>query len=91
MYREAEVTHAASRCSRRSASSRKRRRTSFVEPDKDIGPAIRHLDEVRPVAAFFEGLGRRLRRLTGRSAAGSTRRPTASATTRACSAGALPG
>ena len=29
----------------------------FVEPDKDIGPAIRHLDEVRAVnPVFFEGL-----------------------------------
>merc|ERR1719231_423938 len=56
MLREAEVTHG---CVAMLATvgfiAQERGHFLFVEPDKDIGPAIRHLDEVRAVnPAFFE-------------------------------------
>merc|ERR1719484_44848 len=59
MYREAEVTHGrVSMLATLGFLAQEKAHFLFVEPDKDIGPAIRHLDEVRQVSpAFFEGLG----------------------------------
>ena len=59
MYREAEVTHGrVAMLATVGFLAQERAHFLFVEPDKDIGPAIRHLDEVRQVSpAFFEGLG----------------------------------
>ena len=59
MLREAEVTHGrVSMLAVVGFLSQENFHFLFVEPDKDIGPAIRHLDEVRQVSpAFFEGLG----------------------------------
>ena len=58
-YREAEVTHGrVSMLAVLGFLAQEKAHFLFVEPDKDIGPAIRHLDEVRAVSpAFFEGLG----------------------------------
>ena len=59
MLREAEVTHGrVSMLAVVGFLTQENFHFLFVEPDKDIGPAIRHLDEVRQVSpAFFEGLG----------------------------------
>ena len=59
MYREAEVTHGrVSMLAVLGFLAQEQAHFLFVEPDKDIGPAIRHLDEVRAVnPIFFEGLG----------------------------------
>ena len=59
MLREAEVTHGrVAMLATVGFIAQERAHFLFVEPDKDIGPAIRHLDEVRQVSpAFFEGLG----------------------------------
>ena len=59
MYREAEVTHGRiSMLAVVGFLTQENFHFLFVEPDKDIGPAIRHLDEVRAVnPIFFEGLG----------------------------------
>ena len=56
MLREAEVTHGRiSMLAVVGFIAQERAHFLFVEPDKDIGPAIRHLDEVRQVnPAFFE-------------------------------------
>jgi len=58
MYREAEVTHGrVSMLAVLGFLVQEEAHFLFVEPDKDIGPAIRHLDEVRAVnPVFFEGL-----------------------------------
>ena len=58
MLREAEVTHGrVSMLAVLGFLAQEQFHFLFVEPDKDIGPAIRHLDEVRAVSpAFFEGL-----------------------------------
>ena len=58
MYREAEVTHGrVSMLAVLGFLVQEQAHFLFVEPDKDIGPAIRHLDEVRAVnPVFFEGL-----------------------------------
>ena len=58
MYREAEVTHGrVAMLATVGFIAQERAHFLFVEPDKDIGPAIRHLDEVRAVnPVFFEGL-----------------------------------
>ena len=59
LWREAEVTHGRiSMLAVVGFLTQENFHFLFVEPDKDIGPAIRHLDEVRQVSpAFFEGLG----------------------------------
>merc|ERR1719231_586870 len=56
MLREAEVTHGrVSMLAVLGFLVQEEFHFLFVEPDKDIGPAIRHLDEVRAVnPAFFE-------------------------------------
>merc|ERR1719440_2670751 len=56
MLREAEVTHGrVAMLATVGFIAQERAHFLFVEPDKDIGPAIRHLDEVRAVnPAFFE-------------------------------------
>ena len=56
MLREAEVTHGrVSMLAVVGFLTQENFHFLFVEPDKDIGPAIRHLDEVRAVnPAFFE-------------------------------------
>merc|ERR1719230_250068 len=54
MLREAEVTHG--RVSMLAVAGflvQEQAHFLFVEPDKDIGPAIRHLDEVRAVNPWF--------------------------------------
>merc|ERR1719152_643200 len=58
LWREAEVTHGRiSMLAVLGFLAQERAHFLFVEPDKDIGPAIRHLDEVRAVnPVFFEGL-----------------------------------
>merc|ERR1719405_334156 len=58
LWREAEVTHGrVSMLAVLGFLAQERAHFLFVEPDKDIGPAIRHLDEVRAVnPVFFEGL-----------------------------------
>jgi len=58
MYRESEVTHGrVSMLAVLGFLVQEKAHFLFVEPEKDIGPAIRHLDEVRAVSpAFFEGL-----------------------------------
>jgi len=58
MLREAEITHGrVSMLAVVGFFAQERAHFLFVEPDKDIGPAIRHLDEVRQVSPFFfEGL-----------------------------------
>merc|ERR1719392_109047 len=58
LWREAEVTHGrVSMLAVVGFLAQERAHFLFVEPDKDIGPAIRHLDEVRAVnPVFFEGL-----------------------------------
>merc|ERR1711988_815914 len=58
MLREAEVTHGrVAMLATVGFIAQERAHFLFVEPDKDIGPAIRHLDEVRAVnPVFFEGL-----------------------------------
>merc|ERR1719502_698155 len=56
MLREAEVTHGrVAMLATVGFIAQERGHFLFVEPEKDIGPAIRHLDEVRAVnPAFFE-------------------------------------
>merc|ERR1711918_15654 len=56
ILREAEVTHGrVSMLAAVGFIAQERGHFLFVEPEKDIGPAIRHLDEVRAVnPAFFE-------------------------------------
>merc|ERR1719155_141121 len=56
MYREAEVTHGrVAMLATIGFLAQEKAHFLFVEPDKDIGPAIRHLDEVRAInPAFFE-------------------------------------
>merc|ERR1719405_182990 len=56
LWREAEVTHGRiSMLAVLGFLAQERAHFLFVEPEKDIGPAIRHLDEVRAVnPAFFE-------------------------------------
>merc|ERR1719405_196479 len=56
LWREAEVTHGrVSMLAVLGFLVQEEFHFLFVEPDKDIGPAIRHLDEVRAVnPAFFE-------------------------------------
>merc|ERR1719198_1305274 len=56
MLREAEVTHGrVAMLATVGFIAQERGHFFFVEPEKDIGPAIRHLDEVRAVnPAFFE-------------------------------------
>merc|ERR1719164_275197 len=56
LWREAEVTHGRiSMLAVLGFLVQERAHFLFVEPDKDIGPAIRHLDEARAVnPAFFE-------------------------------------
>ena len=58
LWREAEVTHGrVAMLAAVGFLAQEQAHFLFVEPDKDIGPAIRHLDEVRAVnPAFFEGL-----------------------------------
>ena len=58
MLRESEVTHGrVAMLAVLGFLAHENAHFLFVEPDKDIGPAIRHLDEVRAVnPAFFEGL-----------------------------------
>merc|ERR1719231_1396918 len=54
MLREAEVTHGrVSMLAVLGFLVQEEFHFLFVEPDKDIGPAIRHLDEVRAVSPFF--------------------------------------
>ena len=56
MLREAEVTHGrVAMLASIGFIAQERAHFLFVEPEKDIGPAIRHLDEVRAInPAFFE-------------------------------------
>ena len=56
LWREAEVTHGRiAMLAVVGFLTQENFHFLFVEPDKDIGPAIRHLDEVRAVnPAFFE-------------------------------------
>ena len=56
LWREAEVTHGrVAMLAVVGFLAQERAHFLFVEPDKDIGPAIRHLDEVRAeVPIFFE-------------------------------------
>merc|ERR1719392_300817 len=56
LWREAEVTHGrVSMLAVLGFIAQERAHFLFVEPEKDIGPAIRHLDEVRAVnPVFFE-------------------------------------
>ena len=56
LWREAEVTHGrVAMLAAVGFLAQEQAHFLFVEPDKDIGPAIRHLDEVRAVnPAFFE-------------------------------------
>ena len=58
LWREAEVTHGrVAMLATVGFLAQEQAHFLFVEPAKDIGPAIRHLDEVRAVnPAFFEGL-----------------------------------
>merc|ERR1719152_1120823 len=80
MYREAEVTHGrVAMLATVGFLAQERAHFLFVEPDKDIGPAIPHLDEVRAVnPAFFElltfsiGCAELYRALTGWIAPTST-------------------
>ncbi len=54
MLREAEVTHGrVSMLAVVGFLTQENFHFLFVEPDKDIGPAIRHLDEVRAVNPWF--------------------------------------
>ena len=54
MYREAEVTHGrVSMLAVLGFIVQEKVHFAFVDPAKDIGPAIRHLDEVRAVNPWF--------------------------------------
>merc|ERR1719238_948350 len=56
MYREAEVTHGrVAMVATLGFLVQEKVHFLFIDPDVDIGPAIRHLDQVREVSpAFFE-------------------------------------
>ena len=54
MFREAEVTHGrVSMLAVLGFIVQEKVHFAFVDPAKDIGPAIRHLDEVRAVNPWF--------------------------------------